>query len=130
MTTLQTNEREGWIGVINGRKWHYVIGDRALCGMVILFGKPELGEDESPDNCKGCRRKLIKRREEAAHYTPDLVRDMLSLASVSVSLVEIEGWSFEQRKEATLWAAKEHLAASDNPIKRGKRPAFLLEGKQ
>lgn len=63
---LQTLEREGWVGTINGRKWHYVIGINALCGMRILFGAPELGNDGSSDNCAACKRKLEKARLKAA----------------------------------------------------------------
>lgn len=58
-------EHEGWVGTINGRKWHYVIGDTALCGTVIWGGQPEQGNDNSPDNCAACKRKLTKRREKA-----------------------------------------------------------------
>lgn len=59
---LQTEEREGWVGSFNSRKWHYVIGIEALCGNRILGGRAELGNDESPDNCAKCKRELKKRR--------------------------------------------------------------------
>lgn len=58
--------KEGWVGTINGRKWHYVIGSTALCGTTIWGGTPELGNDDSPDNCAACKRKLAKRKEKAS----------------------------------------------------------------
>lgn len=55
-------EKEGWVGTINGRKWHYVIGMDALCGARIFGGIPEQGNDDSPDNCAACKRKLQKQK--------------------------------------------------------------------
>lgn len=57
--------REGWIWLINSRKWHYFgPNGKSLCGKFFLLGNPELeqGNDNSPDNCAICRRKLIKQK--------------------------------------------------------------------
>jgi hypothetical protein len=59
-----SEQKEGWVGTINGRKWHYVIGSNALCGTVIFGGTPELGNDDSSDNCSTCKKKLAKRKEK------------------------------------------------------------------
>lgn len=64
---LQNEKREGWIGTTNSRKWHYIIGNDPLCGGgAVLLGIPELGNDNSPDNCKACKRKLQERRAKAS----------------------------------------------------------------
>jgi hypothetical protein len=52
---------EGWVYIGGARFWHYVGRDgRSLCGKWMYLGStaPELGKDDSPDNCKGCRKKL------------------------------------------------------------------------
>ena len=60
-------EQEGWTWLTNSRKWHYFKGSRrSLCGRFLLMGKMddlEEGNDDSPDNCAACRRKLAKIRE-------------------------------------------------------------------
>ena len=57
----------GWTWLHNSRKWHYFHYDRtSLCGKFMLLGKTRLeqGNDDSPDNCAVCKRKLKRLREE------------------------------------------------------------------
>ena len=57
--------REGWAMVMYSRKWHYFGKDgRSLCRGFGNFGSVPLsqGNDDSPDNCAMCKRKLLKRR--------------------------------------------------------------------
>jgi len=57
---------EGWTWLINSRKWHYFRDSRSLCGKFALFdpmsGDLERGNDDSPDNCAACKRKLEKEK--------------------------------------------------------------------
>ena len=60
--------KEGWKYLYNARKWHYFCEDgnpslRSLCRMWGAFNRTglEQGNDESPDNCKACRKALLKR---------------------------------------------------------------------
>ena len=57
-------KNEGWGMCFNTPKWHYFVEGRSLCGRFMLFGKQdlELGNDNSPDNCKACKAKLEKRK--------------------------------------------------------------------
>jgi len=54
--------KEGWTWLINSRKWHYFVNGRSLCGKFMLFSIPKLeqGNNNSPDNCMACRKKLEK----------------------------------------------------------------------
>lgn len=58
--------QEGWSPLDNSRKWHYFVDRRSLCGSWAIMGKTELkqGDDDSPDNCAACKRKLAKRKEK------------------------------------------------------------------
>lgn len=51
---------EGWWKPTGSRKWHYFKEGTALCGNWGLFGNEilETGNDDSSDNCEGCRKKL------------------------------------------------------------------------
>jgi len=62
---------EGWTWLVNSPKWHYFIyenGYRSLCGRWGLFvwpslpGDVEQKNDNSPDNCKACVKKLARRK--------------------------------------------------------------------
>ncbi len=56
---------EGWTWLLNSKKWHYFGSDgRSLCGRWMNLGNPKLeqGNDNSPDNCKACRKALLKKR--------------------------------------------------------------------
>jgi len=56
----------GWTWLIGTSKWHYILDHRSLCGKWFLLGNPELeqGNDNSPDNCKQCVKKLLKMKEK------------------------------------------------------------------
>lgn len=51
--------------------------------------------------------------------------DLLSLVGVVVDADTVAGWTAEQCATAAIWAAREHLAASDNDVPRKIRPDFL-----
>jgi hypothetical protein len=51
---------EGWAWPFCARKAHYFYNGESLCGKVMYFGDVEQGNDDSPDNCMECRRRLEK----------------------------------------------------------------------
>jgi len=55
---------EGWAGSYGSRKWHYFVKGRSLCRRFGLISKVklELGNDDSPDNCAACMKKLKARK--------------------------------------------------------------------
>jgi len=57
---------EGWSWLIGSRKWHYIRNKKTLCKRYMILGNPKLeqGNDNSPDNCKECIKKLTKEREK------------------------------------------------------------------
>lgn len=58
---------EGWARAFDG-KWHYFPEDDSgsLCRRVgFNFAPREKGNNNSPDNCKGCKRKLEKMKLKA-----------------------------------------------------------------
>jgi hypothetical protein len=57
---------EGWTWLYNSTKWHYFRNNRSLCGKWALWavGELEQGNDNSPDNCVVCRRKLAKEKKD------------------------------------------------------------------
>ena len=57
---------EGWVWFVNSRKAHYVRDGRSLCGGWVYLGRSfEQGNDDSPDNCAACKRKLEKMKLKA-----------------------------------------------------------------
>lgn len=56
--------KKGWGFPRNSRKAHYFIGIMSLCNKWMYFGSVEDSNDNSPDNCVLCRRKLEKIREK------------------------------------------------------------------
>lgn len=54
-----------------------------------------------------------------------VLQDMLALVDVRVAMRELERRSPEERLAAERWAALEHLSASDNPVRRLPKPAWL-----
>jgi hypothetical protein len=52
----------GWTFIIGSPKWHYIVDHRSLCGRWLMLGSPKLeqGLNNSPDNCKECRKRLLK----------------------------------------------------------------------
>lgn len=58
---------------------------------------------------------------------PSVLRDILGLVGFDASEEVIEGWTLRQRVEAEVYAAREHASASDNPVQRHPRPAWLPE---
>ena len=58
--------KQGWTWLGISRKWHYFVDGESLCGKYMLLGSPELknDNDDSPDNCKVCRKALEKLRKK------------------------------------------------------------------
>ena len=55
----------------------------------------------------------------------EILRDLLALVGCYPPHVEITQWSVAEAALAERWAAREHLAASDNPVERLEVPYFL-----
>jgi len=61
MSEPKTENKEGWMWLSNTVKWHYFIkpGLVSLCEKWIAAPTElQQGNDDSPDNCKACMRKL------------------------------------------------------------------------
>ena len=61
--TANSHELHGWS--FTGRKAHYFdsVGNTSLCGKWVYYRGPmEIGNDNSPDNCLACKRKLARRQ--------------------------------------------------------------------
>lgn len=59
----------GWKGLTNASKWHYFdVAGRSLCGRWLTMSRAglETGNDDSPDNCLACRRKLAALKAKTA----------------------------------------------------------------
>lgn len=56
----------GWGYLINASKWHYFVDSRSLCGRWLCLNSRSLEDknDDSPDNCRACVRKVKKIRIE------------------------------------------------------------------
>lgn len=60
MTAIDTIAT-GWKWFINSSKAHYIgLDGRSLCGKWLSLSNAgiETGNDDSPDNCRACRRNL------------------------------------------------------------------------
>ena len=60
------NKKEGWGQAPGSPKWHYFRNQDSLCrkyGFRTKDDDLEQGNDNSPDNCKACRRALEKERK-------------------------------------------------------------------
>jgi hypothetical protein len=55
----------------------------------------------------------------------EILRDMLLLVDVKVTLKDLRSRSLKELQEAEKWAAREHLRASDNPVRRVSKPEWL-----
>jgi len=57
-------EKEGWAMPLNAKKYHYFMEGMSLCARFMFIGtlEPDDGK-ESPDDCKACRRKLEKKKD-------------------------------------------------------------------
>jgi len=64
---VESTPTEGWKWIVNAPKWHYFRDGRSLCGKWMCLGKSfEQGNDDSPDNCVACRKKLSAEKARAA----------------------------------------------------------------
>jgi hypothetical protein len=63
---MSKKKEEGWLGLFGYTpKFHYFVGGKSLCKKWFLaLGVDELkkGNDDSPDNCRGCVGRLVKRK--------------------------------------------------------------------
>lgn len=75
------------------------------------------------------KKSLMQRRLLLAEAIRDdlVVHDTLTLADVWVPMEVIKQWSIVQVLEATYWAGKEYLKASDNNVRVPSMPEFLRE---
>ena len=64
---------EGWGEFVGSdRRAHYYVSGVSLCRRLVLYcGALELGNDDSPDNCAECAKKLAKRQPPTAAQTGD-----------------------------------------------------------
>ena len=53
------------------------------------------------------------------------VIDLLALVGYHATIEQVADWDLRKRVEAVVYAATEHLRASDNPIQRHPRPSWL-----
>jgi hypothetical protein len=62
----ERNPAEGWTWLLNAKKWHCMRNARSLCGRYMTFTTPsegyEVGNDNSPDNCRACACMLEKEK--------------------------------------------------------------------
>lgn len=63
----------------------------------------------------------------AGEILPATLRDMLALVGEDVAVERIEKWAPLERAVVYDWAAREHLHASDNPVRRRPRPSLLAD---
>jgi len=65
-----SEQEEGWGWPVSSKKAHYFVNrgstlwKEALCGRWIFFEPVEQGNDDSPDNCAECKKRLKRRRVE------------------------------------------------------------------
>ena len=59
---MSGEQNGGWKKLWNAAKWHYFNGEGgSLCGRWMTFGREfEQGNNDSPDNCALCRKRLAK----------------------------------------------------------------------
>ena len=62
---MSEEKKEGWGPALNSPKWHYFRGGRSLCQRYMIFNDSflEKGNNNSPDNCKQCSKKINKEIE-------------------------------------------------------------------
>lgn len=53
--------------------------------------------------------------------------DLMGLVGFEVARAAVVTWTNRQRVEAMVYAGREHLSASDNPVRRLPRPEWLPE---
>lgn len=53
------------------------------------------------------------------------VIDLLALVGYSATVEQVANWDLRRRVEAVVYAANEHLRASDNPLPRHPLPSWL-----
>lgn len=60
------SEKEGWTWLWNSTKWHYFKNGQSLCRRFMLLGKGDFEQDNnnSPDNCKACKKVLDKENQK------------------------------------------------------------------
>lgn len=78
---------EGWSLAFDG-KWHYFPKDdtQSLCRRVGFHTNKEreLGNDESEDNCKGCKRELYKiKREKAYRFVRHIEKHLAKMPEIT-----------------------------------------------
>ena len=64
-------------------------------------------------------------REPGGDLTPELLIDVLSMVGVHPDIQHVRLWSKIERLIAYDWAWREHLSASDQPVRRREKPWFV-----
>lgn len=54
-----------------------------------------------------------------------VIRDLLGLIRYEASIEAVSDWDAQKRIEATAYAANVHARASDNPVQRHPKPAWI-----
>ena len=67
---------QGWVTLINSRKYHYFNGSRSLCCKFLYLGSEYDPDDGKPskNDCAECRKRLIKIQTENAKLLSALVQ--------------------------------------------------------
>lgn len=63
--------------------------------------------------------------EPRGDLDPGLVQNVLLLVTVNVPLDVAQRWTVNELRMAYDWAMREHLHASDNPVRRRDKPWFI-----
>lgn len=73
------------------------------------------------------REALFNQRSATLEDTYRTLSDLLALVGYEASSEAIATWDLRKRIEAEVHAVREHLAASDNPVRRFPRPSWMPE---
>lgn len=68
--------------------------------------------------CPACNQRRVQ-------FDDQVLCDLLLLVNIAVTPATVASWTSDQREQASEWAAREHLSASDNPVRRIHKPEFL-----
>lgn len=59
--------------------------------------------------------------------TGELVSSVLELVSLTIPESITSQWTLNERRVAYDWAMREHIGASDNPVRRRDKPWFIKQ---
>ncbi len=118
--------KEGWTWLTNSPKWHYFRDGRSLCNKFMLFGKHNFkqADNNRPDNCAMCKKKLDKERLTKDNLmitkrTDNKVRAARAKISSALRTNRLLGYQ-ENGLRAILTSLDKWIEAHGRPEKRGK----------